>query len=95
MTVTGFYLLARTIDAIRLMARDPLTGTGTIVSDLIARLVDGLAYLLPDLGKFAHSDWLIYQTASGAEIALVLAQTGIYVGLLIAAGLFDLYRKNF
>jgi hypothetical protein len=58
-------------------------------------VIDGLAFLLPDLYRFAASEWLIYHTGAWSALGLVFTQTALYLGLLTAAGLFDLYRKNF
>ena len=40
------------------------------------------------------SDWLAYHGGGPETLAPVLAQTAIYVSLLSAMGLFDLYRKE-
>lgn len=93
--VAGFYLLSRTMEAIRLMSRGPLVDTTEPSSRLIAGIVDGIAYVLPDIGSFTPTDWLIYHSGGIGELAGIAAQTVIYIALLIAAGLFDLYRRNF
>ena len=68
---------------------------GALSSRVIAWLVDGIAFLLPDLYRFTPSEWLAYNTGSVEALAPVLAQTAVYVTLLTGAALFDLYRKNF
>lgn len=93
--VAAFYLLSRTMEAIRLMSRGPLVDATEPSSRLIAAIVDGIAYVLPDLGRFTPTDWLVYQSGGIGELVGIAAQTAIYVTLLVAAGLFDLYRRNF
>ncbi|MCG3202947.1 MAG: hypothetical protein NFCOHLIN_02833 [Gammaproteobacteria bacterium] len=93
--VAAFYLLSRTMEAIRLMSRGPLVDTTEPSSRLIAGIVDGIAYVLPNLDRFTPTEWLIYHSGGIGELAGIAAQSAIYLALLIAAGLFDLYRRNF
>jgi len=53
-----------------------------------------MVLLLPRLDEFTQTSWLI---DGGAPSALggVFVQTAIYVALLLAAAMFDFYRKNF
>jgi hypothetical protein len=81
---TGFYVLARAAGALALLAHDGLAGT----------LASALALLLPHLDLFACADWLVYADAGPAQLAPVLLQTALYVPLLSAAALVDLYRKE-
>lgn len=92
--VLAFYLLARGIGAIQLMSQGPLVDPGALSSRVIEGLVDGIAFLLPDLYRFTPSEWLVYASGSVDDLAAVLAQTAVYVTLLAGAALFDLYRKN-
>ena len=55
--------------------------------------IDALALLLPHLDRFTRGDWLVYHDGGVADLAGIAAQTAIYVALLAAAALFDLYRK--
>ena len=59
----------------------------------VARLVDVLAWCLPDLDRFTpRLGWsMAVAQAHSPSSAL---QSLIYSGLLVCAGLFDLYRKN-
>ena len=91
----GFYLLSRSIAAMQLMAASPLHNEQSLSSQVIRQLVNGLAYLLPDLDRFTRSDWLVYTESAGQQLALLSAQTIIYLVLLSAVALFDLHRKNF
>ena len=94
-TVTAFYVLARSISDIQLMGHGPLASSTSIPQYLINALIDAMAYLLPELHRFTLSDWVIYHSGQLADLWPIAAQSLIYVTLLCAAALFDLYRKNF
>jgi hypothetical protein len=57
------------------------------------QLLDVVAWVLPDLDAFTRSDWLVYGI-DNAALVQVLLQTTVYLMILVAAGLFDLYRKE-
>ncbi|RSZ60083.1 ABC transporter permease [Massilia atriviolacea] len=79
----AFYVLARAIGSLQALAQDGAP---------FARMtMDALAALLPHLDQFTRSEWLVY---GGAQLAPLLAQTAICVGLLGAAALVDFYRKD-
>lgn len=90
-----FYLLSRSMSAIQLMAHGPLVDQENASQQLITRLIDGLAYLLPDLDHFTRTDWLLYASETTPALIPIISQTVIYLLLLSAVALFDLYRKNF
>lgn len=91
--VAAFYVLARSINAIQLMSTGPLIDPNSLLQTFSIKVLNLLAYVLPDLHRFSPSSWLVY-TDSVAQIWPLIAQTVIYVSLLVAAGLFDFYRKN-
>lgn len=80
----GFYVLARAIGSLQAMADGGLTGMAA----------NGIAALVPHLDHFTQSAWLVYGDAGPAQLSAVLIQTALYVPLLAAAALFDLYRKD-
>jgi ABC-type transport system involved in multi-copper enzyme maturation permease subunit len=92
--VFAFYLLARSINAIQLMGRGPLVDTNSFAQEAIRTVVDGLAYVLPDLQRFTQSEWLAYHNVDWERLSPIIGESLIYVSLLAAAGLFDLYRRN-
>ena len=93
--VAGFYLLARSIGALQIMAANPLSDSRSLGQHLVNLIVDAIAFLLPGLDRMTQAGWLIYGAASAAEIMQVLAQTAVYALLLCGAALFDLQRKSF
>lgn len=89
----SFYLLARTIAVVQLMAQTPLVFTHTVSHRVIMTALNAIATVLPRLDEFTRSEWLIY--GGGWHALLPVAeQTVVYLALLTAAALFDLYRKN-
>lgn len=91
--VMAFYFLARSIHAIQLISSSPILEFRTFAQEFMDFMVNALAYVLPDLYDFTRSDWLVH----GMQVHTmyhVLLQTAIYLPLLVAAGLFDLYRKD-
>lgn len=92
--VAGFYLLGRSISAIQLMSRSTLAGddwgaqAAAVVADLIS-------LLLPRLDAFTQTAWLLEAHPLAITPASLAVQVLIYVFLLLAAAMFDLYRRNF
>ncbi len=93
MAVLAFYLLSRSISAIQLLSSSPILESESYAQQFMTWLVNALAWVLPDLDAFTRSEWLVYGIEDAA-ITLVLLQTLIYLMILFAAGLFDLYRKE-
>ena len=91
--VFGFYALARVTAALQLMAGQSLADPASAAQRFLCTLADALAFILPDLDRFTESDWLIHGAGSVSGLGFAATQTTIYVTLLAAAGLFDLYRK--
>ena len=91
--VIGFYVLSRAMAALQLMAHEPLAAPASTAYRFIGAFVDALAFVLPDLDRFTRSDWLIHGAGTLADLGFVATQAAIYVALLCAAALFDLYRK--
>jgi len=91
--VLSFYLLARSISAIQLLSTSPILESENYSQQFMNQLVDVVAWVLPDLDTFTRSDWLVYGI-DDVSLAQVLLQTVIYLMILFAAGLFDLYRKE-
>jgi Cu-processing system permease protein len=92
--VLGFYILARSIDAIQLMTYSPLLNSDSWSDQFVNGLTRLLATLLPNFENFTPSEWLVYNTGNWENLSPIIVQTMIYVTLLIAMSLFDLYRKN-
>lgn len=91
----SFYLLARSINVIRLMAQAPLhQDSSTWSTQFINGFVEFIARLIPDFSYFTQTAWLVYDTGDFTVFLTIIGQTTIYGMLLVAMCLFDLYRKN-
>ncbi len=92
--VMAFYLLSRSMAAFRLIGQEPLLQDQSVSQMVINGVLQAIAYVLPDLDRFTASEWLIYGAGQWSDLLPILGQTAIYLSLIAAAGLFDLYRKN-
>jgi ABC-type Na+ efflux pump, permease component len=92
--VAGFYLLSRSMSAIQAMAH-AAPGPVSFAEQLIARGVDAVALALPALDRMTQTEWLLRGVPGAGALGALAGQTAIYVALIGAAALFDLYRKNF
>ena len=93
--VTAFYLLARSITAIQLMSGSSLLGVDGFGQKASAVLADAFALALPRMDAFTQTAWLVNDAVAQPALLNIFLQTTAYVGLLLAAAMFDLYRKNF
>ncbi len=92
--VLAFYLLARSITAIQLISQSTLNASGP-ANDFAAVLADAIAVVLPRLDAFTQTAWLVDSVAQPLSMTGAVAQTSIYVVLLLCAAMFDLHRRNF
>ncbi|MBX3664181.1 MAG: ABC transporter permease [Burkholderiales bacterium] len=92
--VAAFYLLARSITAMRLMGENPVAGQDALSHQVAATLIDGLAFLLPALDAWTQTAWLTDMPPSAGLLTGILAQGAIYITLLTAAALFDFHRRS-
>jgi len=93
--VMGFYILARSINAIQLMVNTPVINNMSSANEIMRLLVDLMQMVLPNLDYFTQTAWLTYGVGDGLPLVGILLQTLIYCALLMSAALFDLYRKEF
>ena len=93
--VLAFYLLARSLTAIRLISAHPITGADTFTHQVIRLLVEGLALVTPNLDAWTQTAWVVTQPAVWPDVGLLTGQSLLYVVLLAAATMFDFYRKSF
>ena len=91
--VLGFYVLARSIAALQLIAS--AAEASTVWTDRAANwIVHAIALVLPRLDEMTQSAWLVGAPPTTGTLASVVAQTGLYTLLLVAAAQFDLHRQN-
>ncbi|HUL42127.1 MAG TPA: ABC transporter permease [Burkholderiales bacterium] len=91
--VLAFYVLARSIAAIRLISGSALLDQGSLSQQVMVFLVNSLWLFLPSLNVFTQTAWLVNH-AEWRMFLTIGIQSVIYIGLLIGAALFDFYRKE-
>ncbi len=89
----GLYGLARSMAAIQLIAAGPLAEP-SLVQRAARGSVDAIALLLPPLDAVTRTEWLLYGPPGAAAYAAALGALALYAVLVIAAGLFDFYRRS-
>ncbi len=91
----GFYLLARSITAMQMIAATPLGSEGPWTDATLRTIVDAIALAMPALDQMAQTGWLLGRAPDAATFAGLLIQTVVYLLLIGLATLVDLYRKNY
>lgn len=93
--VFAFYALSRSMEAIQLISQSsPIADTGAF-HGAIEFMVDAVALLLPSLNTFSETAWLVNESGGLSMLRNVVIQSTMYIGVLLSAALFDLYRRNF
>ena len=92
--VAAFYLLARSVTAMRLMGSNPVAGQDTLSQQVSRGLVEGLGYLMPALDRWTDTAWLVNAAPEASVLLGIGVQGAIYIALLAAATLFDFYRRS-
>jgi ABC-type transport system involved in multi-copper enzyme maturation permease subunit len=92
--VFGFYVLARSIAALQLIAT--ASDSSVAWTDRTASwIVQAIALVLPRLDEMTQAGWLVGAAPTAATIGHTLLVTAVYTALLVAAAQFDLHRQNF
>jgi hypothetical protein len=93
--VLAFYVLARSLGAIRLMSAHPLSGADTLSHEIGGWMIEVLALVTPALDQWPRTAWLIDAPASWGVVFMLLAEAALYVVLLAGAAMVDFHRRNF
>ncbi len=89
----AFYLLARSMAALQIISAT--SEQNVLLAPRIADwFIQGVALVMPRLDRMTQTGWLIDAAPDAGALAGVLAQTVIYVALILGAALFDLYRQD-
>lgn len=92
--VAGFYVLARSIGAIQVIAS--ASTASVLPSDMVLRkFSELLALMLPNLDRITQSAWLTDPAVGSAVLGTVAIQAGSALLLVLSAAMFDFYRQNF
>jgi len=92
--VAAFYLLARSLTAMRLMSAAPVAGQDTLSHQVTHGLVEGLSYLMPALDRWTDTAWLVNAAPEPTALLAIVMQGLIYITLLAVAALFDFHRRS-
>ena len=92
--VFAFYLLARAMTAIVLVAGADMLQDGSVAHAAMTAIVKLVALMLPPLDAFTQTAWLVDAVDGWSRLPMLAAQTALYVTLLLAAASIDLYRRN-
>lgn len=93
-TVSAFYLLARSMGNLLLLAQSPILQGQEAGIEWARSTLRLLNLLLPDLWHFVRTEWLLIEDFSWAEPGNNLLVACVYCLLLFMAACFDLHRKN-
>jgi Cu-processing system permease protein len=91
--VSAFYVLARSMDAIQVIAGS-IGSSPSLADQVLTGFVSLLAYLLPHVDQMTRAAWLADPAISITALLPALIQSPIYVALLLGATLFDFQRQN-
>lgn len=94
MVVCALYLLGRSLSAMRLMAETDLLGDLGGTRPLVDWGVQCLAFIVPALDRYAPTEWIAEKSVDITSIGPVALQCAIAVSVLVAAALFDFYRRE-
>ena len=92
--VAAFYVLARGLNALLLLVRDPVFVHEGAFRAFVEWGVSALAWVMPSLHAFTRAGWLDATPLDPLGLGLVLGQTAVYGALIAAAAAFDLYRRE-
>jgi ABC-type transport system involved in multi-copper enzyme maturation permease subunit len=93
--VLAFYLLARALTAIRLISANPIADAAAVSHQIMTRLVEALALVIPALDAWTRTAWLVDNPASGPALFSIGAHSALFVAIFASAAVFDMHRRNF
>ena len=93
--VMAFYLFARALVAMRLIAANPIAGAQTLSHQAMSWLVEGLALVIPGLEDWTRTAWLVDGGAVWHDLPAIVLHAVLFIVVVGAAAVFDMYRKNF
>lgn len=89
----GFYVLSRMMELFVLTAESGMVrGHGY---DVLAQLLSLISMVVPRLDLFTKSEWLIYGFDANQDWMVFIAQTLIYVPIVLLATMADFRRRQF
>ncbi|MBF0400566.1 MAG: ABC transporter permease [Magnetococcales bacterium] len=92
--VLFFYVLARTLTSLQLVGQGVIMPQHSPYFQAINAVLAAIGFILPGLDRFTQSEWLAYGSGQWEDLLFVCGQGVIYLILLAALALIDLYRKS-
>jgi len=92
--ILGVYLLARNLGNILLLSKSPILDQANVGIEGMRFTLEILNILLPDLWRFASSDWLAGNSIDISTVWMNIVSAMIFGILLLMAAGIDLYRQN-
>ena len=93
--VMAFYLFARALGAVRLIGENPIAGAHTLSHQAMTWLVEGLALVVPSLGDWTRTTWLVDGIHAWNALPQIALHSALFIAVVAAAAVFDMHRKNF
>lgn len=93
LTCMGFYVLSRMMEFFVLTAES--TAAQGVEYWLMGHVLSIVATVVPRLDLFGKSQWLVYGFDATRDWLVFIAQTAVYVPLLLLATIADFRRKQF
>lgn len=90
----AFYLLCRAMQSLVLLSRDALLDTGTVLHAALGAGLQGLALVLPDLGHYTQSEWLVGAGSGTGELGFILLETLLGTSMLALLGIIDFNARR-
>jgi len=92
----GFYLVARMEGFMLGIVQSDWSATAAnALGDVVSQAIYIVGLVMPRLDLFGQTWWLSYGDSEGGALVPLLAQTGVYLPLLLAAAVFDFRRRRF
>lgn len=90
--VFAFYLLARLIgDILGILKR----GVGSSVIHFLSNIMEGISIFIPRLDLMGQTKWILYGVPGDVSVPFILAQSGVFLALVIGATTLDMHRRQF
>ena len=93
--VVAFYLLARSLTAVRLISASPIAGAEAPSHQMAHTLVEGLAFVVPALDQWTRTEWLVNSATAWSQLPSIAFEAVLFATIVTAAAAFDLQRRNF
>lgn len=91
----AFYCFSRLMGFLLYILDKPGAFTGDLLKTLSNGTVSITGLLIPRLDLFSKTEWLVYSPPSIDHLLFLLAQSAIYITLLLTMGMLDVNRKEF